>query len=323
MKRIDTINDVLNFNFYKNQLTIKKTNEDLYNNNCKFDFKGEPYAILENGCFCDIQKTTIEIYDLGFNLLTRIEKRGVIGANKIYNSNYFSVRWEDENENEFSSIYKGTEEIKRYDFFFGRFLGTDYRMVYNGYNITNISVFKDIIKNDFLWSYTLPEGFKIFGQVQVIDNLLILYAVDNNFDHSKTIALDINSGNMKWELDNTIFCQVDTEKKLLLGYAIRRYEVIDPFLGKKIVQKSMMDYYEKGLSPVSPNNTIANGKLWFVSGRGENAKFGRINIETSEVDFIQDFPLQNDWQFSKPVFHNGKLYLLDSNNTLHIFEEEK
>lgn len=200
-----------------------------------------------------------------------------------------------------------------------------------GYKIFNNSLF--LFENDNklslinlltkypLWSYTLPEGFKIFGQVQVIDNLLILYAVDNNFDHSKTIALDINSGNMKWELDNTIFCQVDTEKKLLLGYAIRRYEVIDPFLGEKIVQKNMMDSYEKGLSPVSPNNTIANGKLWFVSGRGENAKFGRINIETSEVDFIQDFPLQNDGQLSKPVFHNGNLYLLDSNNTLHIFEE--
>lgn len=179
----------------------------------------------------------------------------------------------------------------------------------------------DSLLNQNLWSYTLPEGFKIFGQVQVIDNLLILYAVDNNFDHSKTITLDINSGNIKWELDNTIFCQIDDEKKRLLGYAIRKYEVIDPFSGKIIVQKSMMDYYEKGLSPVSPSNTIANGKLWFVSGRGENAKFGRINIETSQVDFIQDFPLQNNGQLSKPVFHNGKLYLLDSNNTLHIFEE--
>uniref|UniRef100_UPI0039A43753 hypothetical protein n=1 Tax=Ornithobacterium rhinotracheale TaxID=28251 RepID=UPI0039A43753 len=179
----------------------------------------------------------------------------------------------------------------------------------------------DTLLNKNLWSYSLPEGFKIFGQVQMIDNLLILYAVDNNFDHSKTIALDINSGNIKWELDNTIFCQIDDEKKRLLGYAIRKYEVIDPFSGKIIVQKSMMDYYEKGLSPVSPSNTIANGKLWFVSGRGENAKFGRINIETSQVDFIQDFPLQNNGQLSKPVFHNGKLYLLDSNNTLHIFEE--
>ncbi|MDY3851814.1 MAG: hypothetical protein SO013_02850 [Prevotella sp.] len=214
--------------------------------------------------------------------------------------------------------------INTYDF--GKDISIYYHnlvIVTEGFSYTNKNKVScwDLDKSNNLWSYTLPEGFTIFGQVQVIDNLLILYAVDNNFDHSKTIALDINSGNMKWELDNTIFCQVDTKKKLLLGYAIRRYEVIDPFLGEKIVQKNMMDYYEKGLSPVSPNNTIANGKLWFVSGRGENVKFGRINIETSEVDFIQDFPLQNDGQLSKPVFHNGNLYLLDSNNTLHIFEE--
>lgn len=262
-----------------------------------------------------------ELYKIVINKLEEVVKlENVNGAEIVSENTIFS--WQKLSRKEYLYTIRNFNNQILWSF-----QGSDSLKCVNGVIFRN-ELFDDTkfevldLKTGFpLWSYTLPEGFKIFGQVQVIDNLLILYAVDNNFDHSKTIALDINSGNMKWELDNTIFCQGDTEKKLLLGYAIRRYEVIDPFLGEKIVQKNMMDYYEKGLSPVSPNNTIANGKLWFVSGRGENAKFGRINIETSEVDFIQDFPLQNDGQLSKPVFYNGYLYLLDSNNTLHIFEE--
>lgn len=309
-------------------------------NNCTY------LRIVNNSIFCDIDNVCYMDWKL-----TQIPDDTIIFCNQ--NGNYFYL------ENKLYEISSEGISRKIIDYSPSSYIEPieDYYLIFNrisrkekyyqlidknketiwldkinwGYKILNNSLFLfendnklsliNLLTKSPLWSYSLPEGFKIFGQVQVIDNLLILYAVDNNFDHSKTIALDINSGNIKWELDNTIFCQIDDEKKRLLGYAIRKYEVIDPFSGKIIVQKSMMDYYEKGLSPVSPSNTIANGKLWFVSGRGENAKFGRINIETSQVDFIQDFPLQNDWQLSKPVFHNGKLYLLDSNNTLHIFEE--
>lgn len=320
MKCINSKKNIVKIVANNNDLIVQEKNH-LYINDLKVDIQEDDYIGVSYGNIIktNSDKKEVSIWNnTNFLLLSKEHS----SLNFINNSLFVLVDFDYENV---YSLYKIKVNDNIYNVKiegFKNIIHFDSEKIWVNDMFENNIIDCISINNENLWSYSLPEGFKIFGQVQMIDNLLILYAVDNNFDHSKTIALDINSGNIKWELDNTIFCQIDDEKKRLLGYAIRKYEVIDPFSGKIIVQKSMMDYYEKGLSPVSPSNTIANGKLWFVSGRGENAKFGRINIETSQVDFIQDFPLQNNGQLSKPVFHNGKLYLLDSNNTLHIFEEK-
>lgn len=171
-----------------------------------------------------------------------------------------------------------------------------------------------------LWHYTLPEGFKIFGSVQAIDDLLFFRITDRNLDNSKNVGLDIKTGEILWEIENTTYFQIDHKNKLLRGYQGAYYQVIDPFEGKLLINKDLKELWDKGIDPDAVSNTIIDDKLWFVSGRGENAKFGAINLETSEIDFIQDFPLENDGQLDKPVYHKGKLYLLDSNNVLHILE---
>ncbi|MDY3338888.1 hypothetical protein PG279_06805 [Riemerella anatipestifer] len=293
------INGVCYMNWEKTQIP-EDTIIFCYQKRTYFYLENELYEILLNGRlkkiidFCPSSYIEpIENYYLVFNRISRKEK-----SYKLIDCNKNTI-WLDK-------INWGYKVVKNLLFLFE--------------NDNKLS-FINVKAGSPLWSYTLPEGFKIFGQIQVIENMLFFTAVDKGFNNSKLIALDIVSGNEKWEIDDAIFYQIDIEKKLLLGYSIKRYEVVEPFLGKKIVQKNMMEYYDKGLSPVSTNNTIANGKLWFVSGRGKNVKFGYINIETSEIGLIQDFPLENDAQLDKPVYHNGQLYLLDSNNNLHIFEE--
>ncbi|MFV0178537.1 hypothetical protein OBK28_03010 [Empedobacter falsenii] len=92
------------------------------------------------------------------------------------------------------------------------------------------------------------------------------------------------------------------------------------FEGKLLVNKDLKELWDQGIDPDAVRNTITEDKLLFVSGRGENTKFGAINLATSEIDFVQSFPLENDGQLDKPVFHEGKLYLHDSNNVLYVLE---
>lgn len=172
-----------------------------------------------------------------------------------------------------------------------------------------------------LWHYTLPEGFKIFGSVQMIDNVLFFRCTDSNLDNSKNIGLNIHTGEVLWEIENTVYFQIDHKNKLLRGYQGAYYQVVDPFSGKLLVNNYLKENWDKGIFPSSQNNTITEDKLLFVSGRGENTKFGAINLATSEIDFIQDFPLENDGQLDKPVFHQNKLYLRDTNNVLYVLEK--
>jgi outer membrane protein assembly factor BamB len=178
----------------------------------------------------------------------------------------------------------------------------------------------DSYENEKLWSYHLPEGFKIFGSVQVIDDVLFFSCTDNHLNNSQTIGLEISTGKQLWAIKNTVDFQVDIDNKLLRGYGGRYYQVLDPNKGELVINKDMKEYYDEGISPYALNNTITQDRLWFISGRGERVKFGAINLETSEIAFIEDFPLDNNGQLNKPVYHEGKLYLLDSNNVLHILE---
>ncbi|WP_417444384.1 hypothetical protein [Joostella sp.] len=180
-----------------------------------------------------------------------------------------------------------------------------------------------------LWQYNLPEGFTIFGSPQVIEDILFFDAYDKNSKYQLVYGLDIKTGVIKWQKKiqvthstrNIIAFLINGKNNLCYGYGGSQYQVFNPLTGQIVFEKDMSDYYAKGIEPNVHRNAIFNNKLWFVGGRGEKAKFGALNIATSEIDFVQDAPLENDEQFETPVYHDGKLYLLDTGKTLHIYED--
>lgn len=179
------------------------------------------------------------------------------------------------------------------------------------------------------WHFTLPEGFTIFGKIQVVKDVLFFKAFKNDGDYNKQYGLDIKNGKILWELNfevpynkNNIAFNLNTDNNLSYGYGGNLYQVFDPIKGKVLVEKDMSKYYEQGIDPNVHRNTISEEKLWFVGGRGESAKFGVLNIKTHEIEFVQDYPLEKDGQFDKPVYHKDKLYLRERNDILHIFEKE-
>lgn len=182
----------------------------------------------------------------------------------------------------------------------------------------------DLDDNIILWHYQLPEGFKIFGSVQAIDDVLFFIAYKDNH-YQLVTGLDIETGTIlyqnQYEVTNennfVIARNLNEEDKLMYGYG-HVYQVLNPKTGEIILQKEFKENKEYDLLPSI--NSIYDNKLWFVSRRGQEAKFGVIDIATSEIDFVQGFPLENDAQLDKPVFHQDKLYLHDSNNVLYVLE---
>ena len=189
---------------------------------------------------------------------------------------------------------------------------------YKTSQITNIDL--EIVKP--LWQYTLPEGFTIFKQPQIVDNVLFFDSFKNGNEENFIVGLDIKTGEVLWQLlfkipykEQLLATTLHKENKLCYGYLGNLYQIFNPISGKIVLEKEM----NEKINPYT--NAIYDNKLWFVSGKYEECKFGYINLANNELELQQDFPQEDDETF-EIVYHQKKLYLRGKYyNNLYIFEE--
>ena len=189
---------------------------------------------------------------------------------------------------------------------------------YKTSQITNIDL--EIVKP--LWQYTLPEGFTIFKQPQIIDNVLFFDSFKNGNEENFVVGLDLKTGEVLWQLlfkipykEQLLATTLHKENKLCYGYLGNLYQIFNPISGKIVLEKEM----NENINPYT--NAIYDNKLWFVSGKYEECKFGYINLANNELELLQDFPQEDDETF-EIVYHQKKLYLRGKYyNNLYIFEE--
>lgn len=181
------------------------------------------------------------------------------------------------------------------------------------------------LKNEKLWQYTLPEGFKIFGSVQAIDDVLFFIAYKDNH-YQLVTGLDIETGTILYQNQY----EVTNERKFISAHAYNPvdklyyglgdvYQIFNPKTGEIVLEKAVNECDSKVIRPYV--NSVYDNKLWFISGKYEDVRFGCLDLDTQEVEFIQDFPQENDEMFEAPVFHEGKLYLKGKHyNNLYVLE---
>lgn len=185
---------------------------------------------------------------------------------------------------------------------------------------TYASLFKDE-----LWQHTLPEGFKIFGSIQAIDDVLFFIAYKDNH-YQLVTGLDIETGTVLYQNQY----EVTNERKFISAHAYNPldklfyglgdvYQIFNPKTGEIVLEKTVEECESKVIRPYV--NSIYENKLWFISGKYEDVKFGCLDLDTQEVEFIQDFPQENDEMFEAPIYHENKLYLKGIHyNQLYVFE---
>ena len=189
---------------------------------------------------------------------------------------------------------------------------------YKTSQITNIDL--EIVKP--LWQYTLPEGFSIFKQPQIVDDVLFFDSFKNGNEENFVVGLDLKTGEVLWQLlfkipykEQLLATTLHKENKLCYGYLGNLYQIFNPISGKIVLEKEI----NENINPYT--NAIYDNKLWFVSGKYEECKFGYINLANNELKLLQDFP-QEDNETFEIVYHQKKLYLRGKYyNNLYIFEE--
>lgn len=144
------------------------------------------------------------------------------------------------------------------------------------------------------------------------------------FNDETMIGIDIQTGKKLWDIKNShFFYTQDTETGLLYSLGNNYYKVVDPVKGEMIVDKVLDDYVDidgkRSRISMAPSGAMSKDYLYFTSSL-LGIRFGAINKHTHEIEFVQDLGTEEGVRVFDFKYHNGRLYILDSNYVLHILE---
>lgn len=178
------------------------------------------------------------------------------------------------------------------------------------------------------WTYSFPEDEKVQGDIYMHENVLVVPSKSGEIPFAKTYlqGMDINSGELFWRREANIYLYQDKSTDMLHAFGGEIYITIDPKDGEILVRKEFEGLKDKNKLLVLSNMCrMGDDGLYFISDYVENhydCQFGKINIESHEIEFIQKLDVAEGVKADPPIYHKGKIYIKDSLNTLHIYEQE-
>jgi len=217
----------------------------------------------------------------------------------------------------------------------------------------------NFLSGQFLWEFPLSSlgkwknpytdeeiDFQVRRLIGIYNNILWVFLNAEGF-----IGLDIETGELKYRIpeyhqaigktstssydDSKGFFRsdylLDNEKGKILGLAVDVFIEIDltqepPFVTQYGLQEEFEKYNIKKANDTAGSYVVQNNLLYFYLA--EQLKFGILDINTKEIIYISEpiTVVERDYSFTRlrdlKVSEN-KVYILDSNHTLHIFEREE
>ena len=216
-----------------------------------------------------------------------------------------------------------------------------------------------IFPTNFLWEFPLSSlgkwknpytdeeiDFQVRRLIGIYNNILWVFLNAEGF-----IGLDIETGELKYRIreyhqaigktstssydDSKGFFRSDyllnSEKGKILGLAVDVFIEIDltqepPFVTQYGLQEEFEKYNIKKANDTAEDFVVQDNLLYFYLA--EQLKFSILDINTKEIIYISEpiAVVERDdcfTQLKDLKVSENKVYILDSNHTLHIFEREK
>jgi hypothetical protein len=251
------------------------------------------------------------------------------------------------------SLYKDTEGIRKYTIYdyllkkilfettgwIGRDIIGDY--IFSDYQ--GVITCRNIFSEQPLWQFDLLQLGSFIGSDGVKNNYKvdkfiaihkhILFIALNLPSHS-IIALDIQTGKLlqKWEqIPYNIGANYDPYSKTIFGFGYQNYWQIDIDTLSLETYNLAETFLQKGLETTRNNvNIPVNQKHYLISidtpvDEKENRYYNGIalfNKQTKKLDWHYVFDKNVFLGSNDPKMSDNKLYQLDTDGNLHIFENQ-
>ena len=206
----------------------------------------------------------------------------------------------------------------------------------------------EIYTGQFLWEFPLSSlgkwknswdeerDFEVYKLIGIYNNILWAFIEIGGF-----IGLDIKTGELKYRIseyhmgkESKLFFRsdyyLDNERGKIFGLAHIFIEIdlnqAPPFVTQYGLQEEFEKYNIKKANDTAEDFVVQDNLLYFYLA--EQLRFGILEINTREIIYISEpiAVVERDDSFTQlkdlKVSEN-KVYILDSNHTLHIFEREQ
>ena len=324
--------------FYKDIIIANTKNREVHiynlvdlNPRQKLSVKEISYIrLFENGLFCDNQKDCF-IYDMddfsrkpnlivGLTALPAYVDDQYIYSNCKINSGIKICKYD----------YRNLEEVAFFDYQ----LSSDVKCIDNKLIFSERSFFLrkifciDQTTGQKYWELDVSEmgqfisdgketKGKIVGSLMA-KNEALWVAISN----SKLVKIDANTGNILWERGSTNY-RLQLYGDRIINVDARYYRELSANTGDTLVEYEMKQEYEKhGFIATGPLGafTVTDTHVFIVHTMG--FKMGCINRSTGEIDWSVDVGEGKVTLPHAPIVYRDKLYVLDDEGTLHIYERE-
>ena len=206
----------------------------------------------------------------------------------------------------------------------------------------------EIYTGQFLWEFPLSSlgkwknswdeerDFEVYKLIGIYNNILWAFIEIGGF-----IGLDIKTGELKYRIseyhmgkESKLFFRsdyyLDNERGKIFGLAHIFIEIdlnqAPPFVTQYGLQEEFEKYNIKKANDTAEDFVVQDNLLYFYLA--EQLRFGILDINTKEIIYVSEpiavveredcFTQLKDLKVSE-----NKVYILDSNHTLHIFEREQ
>lgn len=173
----------------------------------------------------------------------------------------------------------------------------------------------DIEVKSILWEFDVK--CRISGAVYTVRDQVIIGTSDHKFS-----SLNSKTGEILWQSEGVPYLKPYGE--ILYGLDVLGYTEIDPKTGKIIKQINLEDQYKVlGIQNSAASYTVVEDYIYFNDVR--KAKVGILEKATGNIIWTFKLPVKDGVTIpasNVPQVHENRMYVLDSEGTLHVFEKE-
>ncbi|MFC0182115.1 hypothetical protein SAMN04515674_101123 [Pseudarcicella hirudinis] len=318
---------------FKNDFIVKKGK--IYSNSKKESINFESYkrVFYSNQYIFATINSDIEVYNLNFEKVSTFKADFPVGITILEDISNYVIRC-GKNEEKYL-FYCENLFAKEEENIAGNLLNCKYRLHFTDpFSPPKYFRCSDLLDEQTYWEYDCGEGIETTNLWTVRGEYLVFCTHKSDFFAGKLVKINLQTGDIKWEVDipNT-FLLYNEEQGLLTSFWAsnvngKNYLIIDIdkeqiSIGEPITMNNL-----ENVNTFGQSQYLYGSKLYFtdnVHSYGDELrpiKFGCFNIESKQVEFLQELPQAAGGQFAQVIYHTSKLYLRTSANELFVFEDD-
>lgn len=277
----------------------------------------------------------IEIYDSNLNFMNRVENQEISldSGLTIFDSDQFVLHNFIDSEN---LLYFNNKYVKaRYANFWGSILNDRYVLNYPNGVFNNPVNFHcgSLLERKTYWEYQCKDGEQAISRWYVWGGYLLFCTHKSGYFNGNLMMIKLDSGEIAWQIPiNYTDLNFDEKQGIFVSLWAsdvngKNFQIID--LNKREVESGevVTDYSLENVNVHWQLQSFADRKLYFVDNLAyfnisadKSPKFGRFDLDTKQIDFLQELPEAAGSQISQTIYCDGNLYLRTTINELFIFE---